>query len=146
MSNDNTDKMKIAVRYFSRTGHTKKMAAVISDITGVKAETLDSPITEEVDILFFGSAVYVAGIDKKVKQFIASLDGKVKNVICFSSAAVLSSSYPQVKGLLKKQHIPVDEREFHCRGQFMALHKGRPDENDLDELRKFVNGVINTNA
>lgn len=134
--------MKIAIRYYSKTGHTVKMADVVSDVTGVKAETIDIPITKDVDMLFLGSAIYVAGIDSKVKEFIASLDGKVKNVICFSSAAILGGSYPQVKGLLKKQNIPVDEREFHCRGQFKALHKGRPNQNDLKDLREFVSKVM----
>lgn len=134
--------MKIEIRYYSKTGHTVKMAKVVSEVTGAKAETIDVPMTEEVDTLFLGSAIYMAGVDKKVKDFIASLDGKVKNVICFSSAAVLGGSYPQVKGLLKKQNIPVDEREFHCRGQFKALHKGRPNQNDLEDLRAFVMNVI----
>lgn len=134
--------MKIAIRYFTKTGHMEKMASVVSDVTGVKAETIDIPVTEDVDILFFGSAVYMAGIDNKVKTFISSLDSKVKNVICFSSAAVLPSSYSQVKGLLEKQNIPVDKREFHCRGQFKILHKGRPNQQDLDELRKFVQEIV----
>ena len=118
------------------------MAAVISEVTGVKAETIDVPITEETDVLFLGSAIYVAGIDKKVKEFITTLDSKVKNVICFSSAAVLSGSYLQVKRLLEKQNITVDIREFHCRGQFKAIHKGRPNEKDLNDLRKFVCEII----
>jgi flavodoxin len=135
--------MKIAIRYFSRTGHMKKMAAVISDITGVKAETIDTPVTEEVDLLFLGSAIYVAGIDDKVKDFIASLEnGKIKNVINFSSTAVLTSSYSQIKRLLRKRNIPLDSREFHCRGQFAALHKGRPNQQDLDELKNFIKEVI----
>ncbi|MDR1557187.1 MAG: hypothetical protein LBS88_09195 [Tannerellaceae bacterium] len=134
--------MKIAIRYYSKTGHTMKMADVVSEVTGAKAETIDVPITENVDMLFLGSAIYVAGIDSKVKDFIASLDGKVKNVLCFSSAAVLGGSYPQVKKLLEKQNIPVDKREFHCRGQFKALHKGRPNEKDLNDLREFVTKVL----
>lgn len=135
--------MKIAIRYYTKTGHMEKMAAVVSDVTGVKAETIDTPITGDVDILFFGSAPYAGGVDKRVKEFIESLDGtKIKNVICFSSAAVLPSSYSQVKGLLEKQNIPVDDREFHCRGQFSLLHKGRPNTNDLDELGAFVKSII----
>ncbi len=134
--------MKIAIRYYTRTGHTQKMAAVISEETGVKAELMDLPITEEVDILFLGSAVYMAGIDNKVKEFIRSLNGKVKNIINFSSAAVLPSTYSQIKGLLEKQNILLDKREFHCRGQFKALHRGRPNQKDLDKLREFVKNVI----
>lgn len=135
--------MKIAIRYFSKTGHMEKMASVVSDVTGVKAETMDIPVTEETDILFLGSAVYMTGIDDNVKEFISTLDSKVKKVICFSSAAILPSSYAQVKALLEKQHIAVDEKEFHCRGQFTLLHRGRPNQSDLENLREFVKEVIN---
>ncbi len=135
--------MKIAIRYFSKTGHMEKMASVVSDVTGVKAETMDIPVTEETDILFLGSAVYMTGIDDKVKEFISTLDSKVKKVICFSSAAILPSSYVQVKALLEKQHIAVDEKEFHCRGQFTLLHRGRPNQSDLENLRVFVKEIVN---
>lgn len=135
--------MKIAIRYFSKTGHMEKMASVVSDVTGVKAETMGIPVTEETDILFLGSAVYMTGIDDKVKEFISTLDSKVKKVICFSSAAILPSSYAQVKALLEKQHIAVDEKEFHCRGQFTLLHRGRPNQSDLENLREFIKEVIN---
>lgn len=134
--------MTIAIRYFSRTGHMAKMAAVVSTVTGVKAETIDVPVTEEVDVLFLGSAVYMAGIDNKVKEFISTLNGKVKNIVIFSSAAILTSSYAQIRGLLEKKNIPLDEREFHCRGQFALLHRGRPNLKDLDELREFVKKII----
>lgn len=119
------------------------MAAVVSDVTGVKAETIAVPLTEDTDILFFGSAVYMAGIDDKVKAYIASMDSsKVKKVVCFSSAAILPSSYAQVRGLLEKHNITVDKREFHCRGQFKILHRGRPNQSDLELLRKFVEEMI----
>ncbi|MCD8261196.1 MAG: hypothetical protein LUD15_06675 [Bacteroides sp.] len=90
-----------------------------------------------------GSAVYMAGIDDKVKAYIASIDSsKVKKVVCFSSTAILPSSYAQVRGLLEKQNITVDKREFHCRGQFKVLHRGRPNQSDLELLRKFVEEII----
>ena len=131
--------MKAAIRYYSKTGHMKKMAQVIERTVGVQALTTDNPINEPVDVLFLGSAVYAAGIDSNVKKFIASLDKeKIKNVICFSSSAILTSSYPQVKSLLEKQGLHVDEREFHCRGQFTLMHRGHPDNNDLKDLENFI--------
>jgi flavodoxin len=55
--------MKIAVRYFSRGGNTKKLADAIANAVGVTAETTDVPLTEDVDILFLGSSVYAYGVD-----------------------------------------------------------------------------------
>lgn len=120
----------------------KRMADVVSAVTGVEAKDVSHPITAPVDTLLLGSAVYYAGIDDCMKEFIRSLDGtKVKDVICFSSAAVLPSSYSQVRRLLEGQGIKVDEREFHCRGAFSLLHRGHPNDEDLMNLKEFVENL-----
>lgn len=137
--------MKTAIRYYSKTGNTKKLADAISQAAGIPAGTVEQPITEPVDVLFLGSAVYAAGVDNKVKTFISALDkDKVKKVVNFSTAALLPSTYKQVKQLLEQKGIPVDEREFHCRGSFKMLHRGRPDTEDLKRVQEFVNGIINS--
>ena len=111
-------KMKIAVRYYSKTGNTKKLADAIAKVAGVKAETVDVKIEGDIDILFLGSSVYAAGIDPKIKEFIATLSPKVKKVVNFSTAAILKSTFGQVSKLLVEQKIQVDPREYHCRGSF----------------------------
>lgn len=143
--------MNVAIRYYSKTGHTKKMADVVSAITGVEAKPVSEPIREPVDTLFLGSSVYVAGLDAKVKEFIATLDSsRVKNVICFSSAAILPSTYSQVKTLLEARGIRVDDREFHCRGQLSLMHRGHPNDADLQvsNAAKYCNqsGFVNLRA
>lgn len=69
--------MTIAIRYYTKTGNTKKLADVISKVAGVTAEDIEVPIETPVDILFLGSSVYAAGVDAKVKDFIASLDKEI---------------------------------------------------------------------
>ncbi len=137
----NTD-MKIAVRYYTKTSNTQKLAEAIAKAAGVHAETVDVPIEEDVDILFLGSSVYAAGIDPKVKAFIDSLDSRVKKVVSFSTAAILSSTYAQVKKLLSEKGISIDEREFHCRGQFKFMHRGKPDKRDIENVQAFVKEII----
>ncbi|WP_099467233.1 flavodoxin family protein [Konateibacter massiliensis] len=135
--------MNIAIRYYSKTGNTKKLADAISQTTGTPAETTKTSITEPVDILFLGSSVYAAGVDAEVKEFIASLDKeKVKRVVNFSTAALLPSTYKQVKQLLEQKGITVDAQEFHCRGSFKMLHKGKPDSEDLKEVQRFAEKII----
>ena len=135
--------MNTAIRYYSKTGNTKKLADAIGEVTGAKAQTVDVPIDDEVDILFLGSSVYAAGVDERVKEFIRSLDGrKVKKVVNFSTAAILSSTYSQVAKLLSEKNIPVDSREFHCRGSFKVMHKNRPNNEDISELKNFVKEII----
>lgn len=134
--------MSIAIRYFSRTGHMKQMAEAAASVLGLEAQTIEQPLDAPVDVLLLGTAVYAAGVDGKVKDFIAQLDpAKVGKVICFSSSAILESSYAQVKKLLEERGIAADSREFHCRGQLTLLHRGHPDSADIENLKTFVKSL-----
>ncbi|MDC7235654.1 MAG: flavodoxin domain-containing protein, partial [Spirochaetales bacterium] len=77
--------MKIAVRYYSKSGNTRKVAEVIAKALGVDALSIDEGLPKDVDLLFLGSSVYAGGVDKKVKDFINELDGSVKEIVNFST-------------------------------------------------------------
>lgn len=134
--------MKIAIRYYTKTGNTKKLAEAISQVVNVEAKTVDEPLTEDVDILFLGSAVYAAGIDGKIKEFIRNIDVNVGEVVNFSSAALIESTYGQVKKEVEAKGIKMSENEFHCRGAFKFVHRGRPNEKDLKDVQEFAKGII----
>jgi flavodoxin len=136
--------MNIAIRYYTKTGNTKKLADAIAEAVGVPAESVDVPLEEPIDVLFLGSSVYAAGVDGKVKDFIASLDVEmVEKVVNFSTAALLPSTFSQVTKLLSRRGIPIDEREFHCRGKFKFMHSGHPDQEDLRKVQTFATGILN---
>ena len=133
--------MKIAVRYYSRSGNTKKLAEAIAKAVNVEAKTTDEPLGEDVDILFLGSSVYANGVDANIKTFIQNLNVKVGKVVNFSTAALVKSTYKQVGKLLVEKHIPLAQEEFYCRGSFAMLHKGRPDEKDLKAAMNFAAAI-----
>ncbi len=131
--------MKYAVRYYTKTGNTKKLAEAMAKELGVEALTIDVPIAEDVDVLFLGNSYYAFTIDPEVRAFVSSLDRKkVGKIVNFGTAAMLNSTYKKVKAEADKVGIAMDEREFHCRGEFKGIHKGRPDENDLKAAVEFV--------
>ena len=135
--------MNIAVRYYTKTGNTKRLAEAIAKAVGTEALPLTSPITEPVDILFLGNSYYAFNIDPEVRRFISSLDkSKVGRIVNFGSAALLNSTYKRVKAEADKAGIPMDEREFHCRGEFKGLHKGRPNEEDLRAAAAFAGRIL----
>ena len=134
--------MNVVVRYFTRTGNTKKLADAIAEVVGVKAETTDSPLSEKADILFLGSSVYAAGVDDKVKEFLKTNKDNIGTLVNFSTAALLPSTYNQVKKLAESLGIKVCELEFHCRGSFGALHKNRPNAQDVEAAKAFAKGIV----
>ena len=126
--------MKLAVRYYSRGGNTKKIAEAIAKAVGVEAKTVSEPLTEDVDILF--------DVDDEVKKFISGIHVSVGKVVNFSTSAAVKSTRRYVEKLLAERQIPVAKEEFSCRGAFAMLHKGRPNEADQKAAADFARGII----
>ena len=135
--------MKVAVRYYTKTGNTKKLAEAIAEKLGVEALPVSVPVNEPVDVLFLGNSYYAFTIDPEVKRFVLSLDTDQVGKICnFGSAAMLNSTYKKVKAAADRVGIQMSEKEFHCRGEFKGIHKGRPDAEDLKEAAAFAESVV----
>ncbi len=135
--------MKIAVRYYTKTGNTKKLAEAVAKAVGAEALPISTPVEEPVDILFLGNSYYAFSIDPEVRDFIRSLDSsKIGRIVNFGSAAMLNSTWKKVKAEADKVGIVTDEREFHCKGEFKAFHKGRPNEQDLKAAADFAKSFI----
>ena len=131
--------MRFAVRYYTKTGNTKRLAEAIAKELGVEALPISEPVNEQVDFLFMGNSYYAFDIDPEVKKFVSSLDkDKVGKIVNFGSAAMLNSTYKKVKAVTEKAGIAMDEKEFHCKGEFKGIHKGRPNENDLKDAAEFA--------
>lgn len=135
--------MKAAVRYYTKTGNTKRLAEAVAKAVGVEALPISTPVEEAVDILFLGNSYYAFSIDPEVRRFIKGLDkNKVGRIVNFGSAAMLNSTYKKVKAEADKVGVPMDEREFHCKGEFKGLHKGKPDEADLKAAAEFAGKIM----
>ena len=135
--------MKVAVRYYTKTGNTRRLAEAVAEAVGEKALLISTPVTEPVDVLFLGNSYYAFSIDPEVRDFVRSLDkNKVGRIVNFGSAAMLNSTYKKVKAEADRVGIPMDEREFHCKGEFKGIHKGRPNEEDLQAAAEFARNII----
>lgn len=135
--------MKAAVRYYTKTGNTQRLAEAVAEAVGAEALPLSVPVEEPVDVLFLGNSYYAFTIDPEVRDFVRSLDkSKVGRIVNFGSAAMLKSTWKKVKAEADRAGIPMDEREFHCKGQFKSMHKGRPNEEDLAAAAAFAKGIL----
>ena len=135
--------MNIAVRYYTKTGNTRRLAEAVAGAVGAEALPISTPVDESVDILFLGNSYYAFSIDPEVRDFIRSLDqNKVGRIVNFGSAAMLNSTWKKVKSEADKAGIKMDEREFHCKGEFKGLHKGRPNAEDLAAAADFAKSFL----
>ena len=66
---------------------------------------------------------------------------KIGQLVNVSTAALIESTYGQMKKLAAEAGIPLSEREFHCKGSFKALHKGKPDDADIAAAKRFAREI-----
>ena len=134
--------MKAAVRYYTKTGNTKKIAEAMAEAIGVEAKPISENLEEYYDVLFLGNSVYAADIDKDVKYFVAANKDNIGCIVNVSTAALLKSTYSKMYELAKTLRINISGSEFHCKGSFKFMHKGRPNEEDLEAARNFAKGIM----
>ena len=105
----------------------EKRAEAIAKAVGAEALPISTPVTEQADVLFLGNSYYAFSIDPEVRDFVRALDkNKVGKIVNFGSAAMLNSTYKKVKAEADKVGIPMDEREFHCKGNSRASTRAVP--------------------
>ena len=134
--------MKAAVRYFTKTGNTKKLADAIAQELGIEAKEISSPLEEKTDILFLCNSVYLEGIEVTVRQFISDNKSNIGQVVNVSTAALIESSYSQIKKLCEQSGVSVSDAEFHCKGSFKVMHKGKPDSEDIQAVKAFAGKIV----
>ena len=134
--------MKIAVRYYTRSGNTKKLAEAIAEAVSVNAKDVSVPLEEKADILFLGCSYYAFDVDQAVKEFIVSNKNNIGRIVCFGTSAMMKSMKKPVTKVAKTINIAVADEDFHCRGQFGKIHKGRPNEDDLARTAEFAKSIV----
>lgn len=134
--------MKIAVRYYTRSGNTKKLADAVAKTAAVESKDITCPLDEKADILFLGCSYYAFDVDEAVKKFIIENKDNIGKIVCIGTSAMMRSMKKPVKKVADTVGVAVAEEEFHCRGEFAKFHKGRPNEKDLADVSAFAKSVI----
>ena len=134
--------MTYAVRYYTKSGNTKRLAEAVAAELGVEALPISVPVDEKVDILFLGNSYYAFTINPEVRAFVSRLDkNKVGKIANFGSAAMLNSTFKKVKAEAAKVGIEMLDKEFHCKGEFKGINKGRPNADDLKAAAAFARSI-----
>ena len=58
--------MKIAVRYYTKGGNTKRLAEAVAKAVGVEALPVSTPVNESVDILYESDMKAAADFARKI--------------------------------------------------------------------------------
>ncbi len=130
--------MSVAVRYFSRSGNTKKVAEYIAEAAGAEAISVDAgnaTLTEKADVLFIGGALYAYGIDDKLKKYLETLTSdKVGKAVVFSTSWLSKHALDLIKNALKDKGIQVEDSTLYFKSK--AVDGCRNEV--IDFTKKFI--------
>lgn len=111
--------MNVAIRYFSRGGHVKAMAEALERGTGARAISITDPdaqITERVDLLFIGGALYNFALDKTFKEYLENLpEGLIEEAVCFGSSWLTRRPIFLIQDVLKSKNIKICKQAIYSR-------------------------------
>lgn len=128
----------VAVRYYSKSGNTKLLAEAIGKGAGVIPISVDedsAKITEDIDVLFIGGALYAYGLDKVMNEYLAGIDGsKVKKAVVFSTSWISKHSIDLIKKALVEKGIEVADETCYVRN--------KPNEKQMAEAEAFAKKFI----
>ena len=133
--------MKIAVRYYTRSGNTKKLAETIAQAVCAEAKDVSVALEEKADVLFLGCSYYAFDVDQAVKDFIVQNKENIGKIVLFGTSAMMKSMKKPVMKVARTVNVAVADEDFHCRGQFGKIHMGRPNEDDLAKAAEFARGI-----
>jgi len=143
LSKDRGDIMKNAVIYYSKLGHSKKIAQAIANELGVKAQDIrENPEIKDVDQLYIVSGIYGGVSAPQLLEFLKTLDGqKIKRAYLLTSSGGKTTRAAEVRSVLTELGIPVAEEEFTCQGAIFLFGMGHPNKADIQNAIHFVQSV-----
>ena len=110
------------------------MAEAIAETAGVSAisvDASDAAITEPVDVLFIGGALYAYGLDSHLKDYLKTLKkDDAKQAVVFSTSWISKHSIDLIKKALSEAGISVVSESFYV--------KNKPNDAQLKATADFA--------
>lgn len=131
------------VVYYSMGGNTRKVAEVIADELWTTAKNIKSVDNLSEDaFIFLGTGCYGAVLPKDISEFIERNQLSGKRIALFTTSAF---GLGKEIALMEKQILDKGVKiagHFNCYGQFLAVKRGHPDQEDLEKARVFARSMV----
>lgn len=130
--------MKVAIRYYSRGGNVKAMAEALARGAGEEAISIDEPgadITEHLDLLFVGGALYGYQLDPTFKEWLKNIpEGLIDEVVCFGSSWLTRRPIYLMQDVFKAKGIKINRQAIWSRN--------KPNDDLLEAIEFFGHNEI----
>ena len=107
----------IAVRYFSKSGNTKRIAEAIAEGAFAKAVSIteEPTLKKHTDILFLGGAPYANIMAPELRDYAERLKKEnVGTVVLFTTSNWSRRTVNALKKILRSKGIPVKDDYFYA--------------------------------
>ncbi len=140
--------MKTALVYFSRTGHSKRIAKAIAEALQIAALDVKSePVLNEVDLLFIVGGIYGGASSPELKAYAEGLSkSSVKKAALITSCLNRIHRQSMIREILTRKGIDVAPDEFVCKGSFLFFGLGHPSKEEIDAAISFARKAIAENT
>jgi flavodoxin len=135
--------LNYVIVYYSKGGHTRKIANAIADELGAKAFDIkggEQPDPAKADMLIVGSGTYGGKAGPEIINFLNALAPVPnKKAACFSTCAGNTEAViAEMTAILKAKGYAMVEC-FNCLGQFALFkNRGRPNEEDVQKAKEYA--------
>lgn len=132
--------MKIAIIYYTKLGHSKKIAQSIAQEFQIKAHDIrENPELNRIDLLYIVSGIYGGNSAPELLAFLRTLDRQqIKQAVLMTSSGGKTTRAAEVNSVLTEIGIPVGEEEFTCQGAILFVGMGHPNKTDIQNALAFV--------
>ncbi|GHP12777.1 hypothetical protein YK48G_02020 [Lentilactobacillus fungorum] len=130
-----------AIRYYSRTGNTQKLATILGELLKLEPHPITVPLVGPVDRLYLGGGIYNMSVDKHLKAFASQLDPHdVKEVFLFGTSGSVFTVGKQLTKILDQRQIKVAPDHLYLHGLMPKL--GNINQRQRAEIKGFARETI----
>jgi len=138
--------MKTEIVYFSKTGHSKKIAQAIAAELHLKERDIKTnPELSGADLLFVVGGIYGGASDPAMLEYVKGIGpDKAKKAALVTSCCGGKAKQDKVRELLANNGVEVIADEFVCRGNFLVVGLGHPDKNEIAAAAAFAKKIVDS--
>lgn len=135
--------MKLQIIYETKSKHNKKIAEALGSALDIPAaDVADSPVIENIDILFIVGGWYDDNSNPQLLAFLKDLkNGAAKRAALITSCHTYDARQTFVRKLLEEKNIDIIGEKV-CLSSLLFVQMGHPNKKDLEETVNFVKGIL----
>lgn len=137
--------MKTKVAYFSKTGHSRKIAQAVAGELGTAAlDVSEKPDIRGTDLLFIVSGIYGGKPDPGLLSFISALSPAEVKRVAFITSSKGGTRAEAARQALAETGIPAANDEYTCIGSFLIFSRKHPTEDEIQGACDFARKLTDT--